>query len=39
LVIGVDNDKLILTDSSNCEKFEEVEDSIEVSDEWISLFY
>ena len=39
MVIGVDNDKLILTDSANCEKFQEVEDSIEVSDEWVSLFY
>lgn len=38
LVIDVDQDRLILTNESNCERFEQLEDVVTSSDEWQTLF-
>lgn len=38
LITGVDSDKLILTDSSNCDRFAQIEDDVAVSPEWTDLF-
>ena len=34
----VDGDKLILTEGSNCKRFQQIEDDVEFSDEWTTLF-
>ena len=36
--MGVDQNKLILTDGDNCLRFSEVEDSVDASPEWQTLF-
>lgn len=38
LVTDVDSDRLILTDSSNCSRFAQIEDDVAVSPEWTGLF-
>ena len=37
-MVNYDSIELILTDSSNCKRFGQIEDDIEASDQWATLF-
>ena len=38
LITDADGNKLILTDSGNCNRYSQIEEDVEFSDEWTTLF-
>ena len=38
LMYNVEGNKLILVDSSNCQRYKQIEDDVEMSNEWRTFF-